>query len=78
MDGDFSVERGGGSFLKAVNHRSGKRMDKDVSTQVDIEKVQLREFDDLIALRVVGSHFLRKMVRRIVGIVVEAGRGNFR
>jgi tRNA pseudouridine38-40 synthase len=54
-----------------------KRMDKDVSTQVDIEGVQLREFDDILALRVVGSHFLWKMVRRIVGITVEAGRGNF-
>jgi len=54
-----------------------KRMEKDTSTQVDIEKVELREFDDLIALRVVGSHFLWKMVRRIVGILVEAGRGNF-
>lgn len=54
-----------------------KRMEKDTSTQVDIETVQLKEFDDLIALRVVGSHFLWKMVRRIVGITVEAGRGNF-
>ena len=54
-----------------------KRMDKDTSTQVDIEGVQLREFDDIIALRVIGSHFLWKMVRRIVGITVEAGRGNF-
>ena len=54
-----------------------KRMEKDASTQVDIEGVQLREFDDVIALRVLGSHFLWKMVRRIVGITVEAGRGNF-
>ncbi|MCX5848139.1 MAG: tRNA pseudouridine(38-40) synthase TruA [Deltaproteobacteria bacterium] len=53
-----------------------KRMDKDASTQVDIEGVQLKEFDDIIALRVVGSHFLWKMVRRIVGITVEAGRDN--
>jgi len=54
-----------------------KRMEKDTSTKVDIEKVELKEFDDLIAVRVVGSHFLWKMVRRIVGITVEAGRGNF-
>ncbi len=54
-----------------------KRMEKDTSTQVNIEKVELKEFDDLIAMRVVGSHFLWKMVRRIVGITVEAGRGNF-
>ena len=54
-----------------------KRMEKDTSTQVDIEKVELKEFDDIIAVRVVGSHFLWKMVRRIVGITVEMGRGNF-
>ncbi len=54
-----------------------KRMDKDKSTQVNVEKVELTEFGDIIALRVVGSHFLWKMVRRIVGITVEAGRGKF-
>jgi tRNA pseudouridine38-40 synthase len=54
-----------------------KRMDKDTSTKVDIEAVELKEFDDILALRVVGSHFLWKMVRRIIGITVEAGRGNF-
>jgi tRNA pseudouridine38-40 synthase len=53
-----------------------KRMDKDTSTQVDIESVALKEFGNLIALRVAGSHFLWKMVRRIVGMTVEAGRGN--
>lgn len=54
-----------------------KRMEKDASTKVDIEKVELKVFDNLIAVRVVSSHFLWKMVRRIVGITVEAGRGNF-
>ena len=52
-----------------------KRMDKDKSTQVDIESV-LQEFGEIIAIRLVGSHFLWKMVRRIVGMTVEAGRGN--
>lgn len=52
-----------------------KKMDKDTSTKVNVEKVELTEFDDIIALRVVGSHFLWKMVRRIVGITVETGRG---
>jgi tRNA pseudouridine38-40 synthase len=54
-----------------------KRMDKETSTKVNIEGLWLKEFDDIIALRVVGSHFLWKMVRRIVGITVEAGRNNF-
>jgi len=54
-----------------------KRMDKDTSTEVNMERVELKEFEGIIALRFVASHFLWKMVRRIVGVVVEAGRGNF-
>ncbi|MDI6741149.1 MAG: tRNA pseudouridine(38-40) synthase TruA [Smithella sp.] len=54
-----------------------KRMDKDASTKVNIEGIWLKEFDDIIAVRIVGSHFLWKMVRRIVGVTVEVGRGNF-
>lgn len=53
-----------------------KRMDKDTSTKVDLEAVSLKEFGDILAIRLVGSHFLWKMVRRIVGLAVEAGRGN--
>jgi len=54
-----------------------KRLDKDASTKVDIESVELVEDGKLIAIRIVGSHFLWKMVRRIVGMTVEAGRNNF-
>ena len=54
-----------------------KRMDKGTSTQVNIENVQLKEFPDVIAIRITGSHFLWKMVRRIVGITCEVGRGKF-
>jgi len=54
-----------------------KRMDKETSTQVNIEQVQLTEVDGIVALRIAGSHFLWKMVRRIVGITAEAGRGKF-
>jgi tRNA pseudouridine38-40 synthase len=54
-----------------------KRMEKDSSTKVNIEGLWLKEFDDIIAVRIVGSHFLWKMVRRIVGVTAEVGRGNF-
>ena len=53
-----------------------KKMDKDTSTKVNIEGIWLKEFDDIIAVRILGSHFLWKMVRRIVGVTVEVGRGN--
>ncbi|HUH66561.1 MAG TPA: tRNA pseudouridine(38-40) synthase TruA [Syntrophales bacterium] len=53
-----------------------KRMDKDTSTKVKLDTVAVTEADGLIVFRVVGSHFLWKMVRRIAGILVEVGRGN--
>jgi tRNA pseudouridine38-40 synthase len=53
-----------------------KRIDKNLSTTVQIDRVELTAWGDLILLRIVGSHFLWKMVRRLAGILVEAGRGN--
>jgi tRNA pseudouridine38-40 synthase len=48
---------------------------EEKSTKVMIENVELKEVGDLILIRVTGSHFLWKMVRRIVGILAEIGRG---
>jgi len=53
-----------------------KRMDKGASTKVKLDIVEVKEADGLIVLRVTGSHFLWKMVRRMAGILVEVGRGN--
>lgn len=46
------------------------------STQVDVERVEVGEVDDLILVRVRGSHFIWKMVRRMVGVLAEVGRGS--
>jgi tRNA pseudouridine38-40 synthase len=48
---------------------------EEKSTKVLIDNFQLVEDGDLILIRISGSHFLWKMVRRIVGILVEVGRG---
>ena len=48
---------------------------EEKSTKVLINEIQLKEEGDLILIRIVGSHFIWKMVRRIVGVLVEAGRG---
>lgn len=45
------------------------------STKVLIDDIQIKEEGDLILIRICGSHFIWKMVRRIVGILVEVGRG---
>jgi tRNA pseudouridine38-40 synthase len=48
---------------------------EEKSTSVKIEKLQIHESGDLILIRIVGSHFLWKMVRQIVGVLAEVGRG---
>jgi tRNA pseudouridine38-40 synthase len=37
--------------------------------------VQVDEAGELVLVRVLGSHFLWKMVRRLVGVMAEVGRG---
>ena len=44
------------------------------STLVHLTKVDIIETENLIAIHIMGSHFLWKMVRRIVGVLVEIGR----
>ena len=48
---------------------------EEKSTNVLVEEVTLGEDGDLILIRVGGSHFIWKMVRRMVGVLVEAGKG---
>jgi tRNA pseudouridine38-40 synthase len=45
------------------------------STKVLVERLEIGEVDDFVLIRVEGSHFLWKMVRRMVGVLVEVGRG---
>ena len=40
-----------------------------------VERVDLVEAGDLVLVRVAASHFLWKMVRRLVGALVEVGAG---
>ena len=48
----------------------------DKSTVVDVESVELVRSGDLILFRVGAPRFLWKMVRRILGSLVEVGRGS--
>ena len=45
------------------------------STVVAIEQIEVAEEGDLVLVRVEGSHFLWKMVRRMVGVIVDVGIG---
>jgi tRNA pseudouridine38-40 synthase len=47
----------------------------DKSTVVAIERIEVAEDGDLVLVRVEGSHFLWKMVRRIVGVMADVAGG---
>jgi tRNA pseudouridine38-40 synthase len=48
---------------------------EDKSTEVRVEGLEIYEDGDLLIVHIEGSHFIWKMVRRIVGVLVEVGRG---
>jgi tRNA pseudouridine38-40 synthase len=45
------------------------------STLVLLERLEVVEEGSLVLVSIEGSHFLWKMVRRMVGVIVEIGRG---
>ncbi len=56
------------SFCEVENERD--------PTTVFVERAEIFTDGDLVCFRIGASHFLWKMVRRIVGILAEVGRGN--
>jgi tRNA pseudouridine38-40 synthase len=60
----------------AFRERDAKR--EEQSTTVVVESAELITDEHLILFRITASHFLWKMVRRLVGSLVEVGRGNAR
>jgi tRNA pseudouridine38-40 synthase len=51
---------------------------EEKSTVVVLDRLELVEAGSLLLIRVQGSHFLWKMVRRIVGVLAAVGRGELR
>jgi tRNA pseudouridine38-40 synthase len=75
---DFArMRRAAEAFVGRHDFRSFTADDPDEkSTQVQVDSVDLVEDGALVLIRVRGSHFVWKMVRRMVGVLVEVGRGN--
>ena len=64
------------SFVGMHDFRSYSDKDPaDGETRVKVERVEIAEAGELVLVRILGSHFLWKMVRRLVGVVAEVGRG---
>ena len=47
----------------------------DESTIVQVEHVSIETEEDVITIRIEASHFLWRMVRRIIGVLVKVGKG---
>ena len=63
-------------FVGLHDFRSFSDDDPDEkSTRAQVETLNIDEYGDLVLVHIEGSHFLWKMVRRIVGVLVEVGRG---
>lgn len=73
---DFqSIKNASGKFVGMHDFISFADNDsEDKSTKVLIDKIEVKQIDNFILIRIIGSHFLWKMVRRIVGVLVEVGR----
>jgi len=59
-------------FRSFCESEDGKRQ----NTSIDVQLAAISIEDDNICFRIGASHFLWKMVRRIVGMLVEVGRGD--
>lgn len=55
----------------------GSAEEENQSSKVEIIQVAVYQNGASILIHIVGSHFLWKMVRRMVGVLLECGRGNF-
>jgi tRNA pseudouridine38-40 synthase len=58
-------------FKRFADKRTG-----DGSTVVVVNDIQFARHGDLLLFRIGASHYLWKMVRRLVGALVEVGRGS--
>ncbi|TAK66492.1 MAG: tRNA pseudouridine(38-40) synthase TruA [Bacteroidetes bacterium] len=63
-------------FIGMKNFRSFTADEEDhKSTKALVDELLIQEVGSLILIRITSSHFLWKMVRQIVGVLVEVGRG---
>jgi tRNA pseudouridine38-40 synthase len=73
------MRQAAGLFVGMKDFRSFSDQDaEETSTRVLVDRVDLKEDGALVLIRMQGSHFIWKMVRRVVGVLAEVGRGALR
>jgi tRNA pseudouridine38-40 synthase len=71
-----AMQRVAARFVGRHDFRAFSDDDPDEkSTEVLVETLALYEDGDLILVHIEGSHFIWKMVRRLVGVLVAVGKG---
>ena len=75
-DARRSARASGGGAPRALSRVDTETDTPPKSTIVLVERLDVVEDGDLVLVSIEGSHFLWKMVRRIVGALVEIGRGH--
>jgi tRNA pseudouridine38-40 synthase len=65
-----------GAFVGMKNFEAFTADDpEEKSTRVLVDRVEIAEAGALLLIRIQGSHFLWRMVRRMVGVLAACGRG---
>ena len=74
-----AMRQAAAAFVGMKNFESFTADDPDEkSTLVLVDGVEITEAGALILIRIQGSHFLWKMVRRMVGVLAAIGRGELK
>lgn len=78
---DFETMRGAAEAVAGRHDFSAfsdRRAKAEESKIVVVERCELARAGDLILIRIAASHFLWKMVRKLVAFLAEIGRGSIR
>ena len=77
---DLAAMREAAQSFEGMNNFAAFTADDpdEKSTMVLVDRVEIAESGALILIRVTGSHFLWKMVRRMVGVLAAVGRGDLK
>jgi tRNA pseudouridine38-40 synthase len=73
-----AIERAAGALVGRhdfVCFRAADPSKPGESTVVEVDKVEIETDEDILQFRIQASHFLWRMVRRIVGVLVKVGTG---
>ena len=74
-----AMRRAAASFVGRLDFEAFSDDDADEkSTKVQVDGVDIVEDGALVLIRVTGSHFLWRMVRRMTGVLVRVGTGDLR